>query len=37
MLQAWRHLSGSERSVELAAIGRRVWEQEYDVLLALAS
>ena len=35
MLQAWRHLSGSERSVELAAIGRRVWEQEYDVLLAL--
>jgi aminoglycoside phosphotransferase (APT) family kinase protein len=37
MLQAWRHLSGSERSVELAAIGRRVWEQEYDTLLALAS
>ena len=37
MLQAWRHLSGAERSVELAAIGRRVWEQEYDVLLALAS
>lgn len=37
MLQAWRHLSGSERSVELAAIGRRVWEQEYDVLLALAA
>jgi aminoglycoside phosphotransferase (APT) family kinase protein len=36
MLQAWRHLSGSERSVELAAIGRRAWEQEYDVLLALA-
>ncbi len=36
MLQAWRHLSGSEPSVELAAIGRRVWEQEYDVLLALA-
>jgi aminoglycoside phosphotransferase (APT) family kinase protein len=36
MQQAWRHLSGSERSVELAAIGRRVWEQEYDVLLALA-
>jgi aminoglycoside phosphotransferase (APT) family kinase protein len=35
MLQAWRHLSGSEPSVELAAIGRRVWEQEYDVLLAL--
>jgi aminoglycoside phosphotransferase (APT) family kinase protein len=37
MLQAWRHLSGAERSVELAAIGRRVWEQEYDVLLALAA
>ena len=36
MLQASRHLSGSERSVELAAIGRRVWEQEYDVMLALA-
>jgi aminoglycoside phosphotransferase (APT) family kinase protein len=36
MQQAARHLSGSERSVELAAIGRRVWEQEYDVLLALA-
>jgi aminoglycoside phosphotransferase (APT) family kinase protein len=35
MRQAWRHLSGSERSVELAAIGRRVWEQEYDVLLLL--
>jgi aminoglycoside phosphotransferase (APT) family kinase protein len=37
MVQAWRHLSGSERSIELAAIGRRVWEQEYDVLLALGS
>jgi aminoglycoside phosphotransferase (APT) family kinase protein len=36
MLQARRYLSGSEQSVELAAIGRRVWEQEYDVLLALA-
>jgi aminoglycoside phosphotransferase (APT) family kinase protein len=36
MQQAWRHLSGSERAVELAAIGRRAWEQEYDVLLALA-
>jgi len=33
--QAWRHLSGEERSIELAAIGRRAWEQEYDVLLAL--
>jgi aminoglycoside phosphotransferase (APT) family kinase protein len=37
MLQARRHLSGAQRSVELAAIGRRAWEQEYDVLLALAS
>jgi aminoglycoside phosphotransferase (APT) family kinase protein len=36
MHQAWRHLSGGERSVELAAIGRRVWEQEYDTLLLLA-
>lgn len=35
MTQAWRHLSGRVRSVELAAIGRRVWEQEYDVLLHL--
>jgi aminoglycoside phosphotransferase (APT) family kinase protein len=35
MTQAWRHLSGKVRSVELAAIGRRVWEQEYDVLLHL--
>lgn len=35
MIQAWRHLSGDERSVELAAIGRRVWEQEYDVMLLL--
>jgi aminoglycoside phosphotransferase (APT) family kinase protein len=35
MDQAWRHLSGEERSIELAAIGRRVWEQEYDVLLLL--
>jgi aminoglycoside phosphotransferase (APT) family kinase protein len=35
MMQAWRHLSGRVRSVELAAIGRRVWEQEYDVLLHL--
>lgn len=35
MVQAARHLSGGERSVELAAIGRRTWEQEYDVLLLL--
>jgi aminoglycoside phosphotransferase (APT) family kinase protein len=36
MEQAWRHLSGDVRSVELAAIGRRVWEQEYDVMLLLS-
>ncbi len=35
MVQASRHLSGDVRSIELAAIGRRVWEQEYDVLLYL--
>jgi aminoglycoside phosphotransferase (APT) family kinase protein len=33
--QAWRHLSGEEPSLELAAIGRRVWEQEYDVMVML--
>ncbi len=33
--QAWRHLSGAHRSVELAAIGRRVCEQEWDLLLLL--
>jgi aminoglycoside phosphotransferase (APT) family kinase protein len=32
---AQRHLSGEVRSVELAAIGRRVCEQEHDTLLAL--
>jgi aminoglycoside phosphotransferase (APT) family kinase protein len=32
---AQRHLSGETRSVELAAIGRRVCEQEHDALLAL--
>jgi len=36
MQMAWRHLSGTTRSVELAAIGRRAWEQEYDVMLLLA-
>ncbi len=35
MGQAQRHLNGTTRSVELAAIGRRVCEQEYDVLLLL--
>jgi aminoglycoside phosphotransferase (APT) family kinase protein len=32
VVQANRHLSGAERSVELAAIGRRLCEQEYDAL-----
>jgi aminoglycoside phosphotransferase (APT) family kinase protein len=35
MVQASKHLSGDERSVELAAIGRRVCEQEHDLLLLL--
>jgi aminoglycoside phosphotransferase (APT) family kinase protein len=33
--QAWAHLSGLHRSVELAAIGRRVAEQEWDLLTLL--
>jgi aminoglycoside phosphotransferase (APT) family kinase protein len=32
VLQASGHLSGASRSVELAAIGRRVCENEYDLL-----
>ncbi len=36
MTQADAHLSGAHRSVELAAIGRRVCEQEWDLLLLLA-
>jgi aminoglycoside phosphotransferase (APT) family kinase protein len=36
MLQANAHLSGALQSVELAAIGRRVPEQEHDLLLLLA-
>ena len=36
MLQASRHLDGCEASLELAAIGRRVCETEYDVLGLLA-
>lgn len=32
-----RHLSGALRSVELAAIGRRVCEQEHDLLLLLGN
>ena len=35
MGQAWVHLQGAVRSVELAAIGRRVCEQEWDLLLLL--
>jgi aminoglycoside phosphotransferase (APT) family kinase protein len=34
--QAERHLSGQTRSVELAAIGRRVCETEFDLLTLLA-
>jgi aminoglycoside phosphotransferase (APT) family kinase protein len=33
--QAERYLSAAEPSIELAVLGRRVCEQEYDVLLAL--
>jgi aminoglycoside phosphotransferase (APT) family kinase protein len=33
--QAERYLAEDERSIELAVLGRRVCEQEYDVLLAL--
>jgi aminoglycoside phosphotransferase (APT) family kinase protein len=32
ILQASTHLTGASRSVELAAIGRRVCENEYDLL-----
>jgi len=35
LTQAWAHLSGAHRSVELAAIGRRVCEQEWDLLALL--
>lgn len=35
MLQASAHLLGFSRSHELAAIGRRVCENEYDIMLAL--
>ncbi|MFI5662577.1 phosphotransferase [Streptomyces sp. NPDC051684] len=34
-MQAERFLSGAEQSVEYAVLGRKVCEQEYDVLLAL--
>lgn len=36
-MQAARFLDGAETSVELAAIGRRTAEQEWDVLLALGA
>lgn len=35
LVQASRHLSGQTRSVELAAIGRRACEQEWDALVML--
>ena len=35
IVQAMKHVSGAERSVELAAIGRRSCEVEHDVLLLL--
>jgi aminoglycoside phosphotransferase (APT) family kinase protein len=35
VLQAGVHLSGAARSHELAAIGRRVCENEHDLFLAL--
>lgn len=37
ILQASAHLTGGSRSVELAAIGRRVVENEYDVLRLLGA
>ena len=37
LVQAYRHLTGMARSVELAAIGRRVCESEWDLLGLLAS
>ena len=35
IVQAGRHLTGGQRSVELAAIGRRLAEQEYDCMTLL--
>ncbi|RZT86078.1 aminoglycoside phosphotransferase (APT) family kinase protein [Pseudonocardia sediminis] len=34
-MQAERHLSGTERTVEMAVLGRRAAESEHDALLAL--
>ncbi|MDX6432679.1 MAG: hypothetical protein QOE54_5045, partial [Streptosporangiaceae bacterium] len=36
VMQAERHLSGGERSIELAALGRRVAENEWDLLRMLS-
>ena len=36
IVQADRHLSGAERSLELAAIGRRSCEAEWDLLAAVS-
>jgi len=33
--QAWKHLSGGQKSMELAAIGRRAVETEFDLLQLL--
>jgi hypothetical protein len=37
IMQAWTHTAGFVRSVELAAIGRRVCENEWDVLNLLSA
>jgi aminoglycoside phosphotransferase (APT) family kinase protein len=37
IMQAASHLTGASRSVELAAIGRRVCENEYDVLTLIGA
>ncbi len=35
--QAWKHLSGAQKSMELASIGRRAVETEVDLLQLLKS
>ena len=37
LTQAWRHLSGAVKSMELATIGRRAVETEVDLLQLLKS
>jgi aminoglycoside phosphotransferase (APT) family kinase protein len=37
IMQGWAHWSGAARSVELAAIGRRVCENEWDLLELLSN